>query len=120
MAGVLTWTTLGCLCLQLQYVHGQPGRVNYMLLSDPNPSFVTGQSDTDTDSTMEDSLDVLDLNTTVVQAKFDTSYTLSVNLQQQYLFIYKYNETSNVSTTYGVGIYLWLQWPTSFVRPQLG
>ncbi|KAK7105776.1 SID1 transmembrane family member 1-like isoform X2 [Littorina saxatilis] len=97
MAGVLTWTTLGCLCLQLQYVHGQPGRVNYMLLSDPNPSFVTGQSDTDTDSTMEDSLDVLDLNTTVVQAKFDTSYTLSVNLQQQYLFIYKYNETSNTT-----------------------
>ncbi|KAL8612263.1 hypothetical protein ACOMHN_038175 [Nucella lapillus] len=38
-----------------------------------------------------------DLNTTVVNASFDQTYSYSVNLHRQYLFIYRYNETNSTT-----------------------
>ena len=85
---------LSCIWL---LVLGQPRRVNYQLLGEEKPP-VTEENGVarHKQNSLELASSVFDLNTTVITADFDITYSKKVNLHQQYLFVYSYNETNSV------------------------
>lgn len=88
------------LCCSWLRVSGQPNRVNYLLPGEEHIPFLFKQHGVARSRNEPKSFELnsheFDLNTIIVDANFTTTYSRNVSLQQQYLFIYSYNETNIV------------------------
>ena len=88
---------LPLLCYLWLPIHGQPGRLNYLLPEkEHSPVLEDNGSARNGPKSVQRTSNEFDLNTTVVTAEFNVTYTHRVNVHQQYLFVYSYNETNRV------------------------